>query len=169
LILDFQTNSLITVESIGKGLWRIVARTDDNLFSAEVTLEVKTPSLDIRQARLEMRRDVLGTVPDLTEPAGRLIGVRVGPGMTKIVRQLVGGNDGSPRVAGMVLDAMEMLVNAMTVPELRKAAEQGGAPIKAQNDGPKVYLNDVVIGEETVKIMAANPRLKDSCAAFQDL
>lgn len=169
MILDFQMNSLTTVEPLGKGLWRIVTRADDNLFSVEVTLEVKTPSLDIRQARLEVKRDVLGVVPDLSEAAQQLIGVRVGQGMSKIVKQLVGGNDGSSRVAGLVLDAMEMLVNAITVPELRKAAEQGGVPIKAHNDGPKVYLNDMVIGEDTVRLMAANPRLKDSCAAFLDL
>lgn len=150
-------------------MWRINTRMDDNLFSVEVTLEVKTPSLDIRKARLEVKRDVLGIVPDLSEVSQQLIGVRVGQGMTKIVRQLVGGENGSSRVAGLVLDSMEMLVNAITVPEMRKAAEKGGVPVKPANDGPRVFLNDVVVGEDMVRVMAANPRLKDSCAAFLDL
>ncbi len=40
--------------------------------------------------------------------------------MTKIVRGVLGGPDGSDRTAELVLEAMEMLVNAITVPELRK-------------------------------------------------
>lgn len=169
MILDFQTNSLTTVEMVGQGLWRVVARSDDNLFSAEVALDVKAPALDIRHARLEVTRDVLDNACDASSLAEKLIGVRVGPGMTKIVRSVVGGQNGSARLAEMVLAAMEMLINAITVPELRKATEMGGVELVADSDGPKVYLNNVVINEETVAKMSANPRLKDSCAAFRDL
>ena len=169
MILDFQTNSLTSVEALGKGSWRINCRSEDNLFLAEVTLEVKAPALDIRKASLEVKRDVLGLVPDLSTPAEKLVGVRVGPGMTKIVRGIVGGPEGSDRVAEMILEAMEMLVNAITVAELRKGTEEGGVPLKAKGDGPKVYLNNIVIDDDMVGKMAANPRLKDSCAAFRGL
>lgn len=169
MILDFQSNSLTSVETVEQGLWRINNRFEDNLFLAEVSLEVKAPALDIRKAVLDVKRDVLGTTPDLSTPVEKLVGVRVGPGMTKIVRGVLGGPEGSDRVAEMVLEAMEMLVNAITVPELRKATEMGGVSLQADSDGPKVYLNDVVIDDETVRKMSANPRLKDSCAAFRDL
>jgi hypothetical protein len=72
-------------------------------------------------------------------------------------------------MAELVLEAMEMLVNALTVPELRKGLNMGGIPLENAEASSKVPLNDVVIGEETVRLMAANPRLKDSCAAFLDL
>jgi hypothetical protein len=85
VILDFQMNHLTTVEMIEPTLWRIVARSDDNLFSGEVLLDVKLPVLDIRHARLKVKNDVLGLTPDLSSAEGKLIGVRVGPGMTKIV------------------------------------------------------------------------------------
>jgi hypothetical protein len=169
LILDFQSNNLTTVQTVEQGLWRVVARCDDNLFSAEVTIEVKAPALDIRAAELRIGRDVMGLVPDLSETAQELIGVRVGPGMTKIVRAVVGGENGSDRVAELVLEAMEMLVNALTVPELRKAMGAAGEAVRFEHDGPTVFLNDVVMGEQTIKMMADNPRLKDSCAAFRDL
>jgi hypothetical protein len=162
-------NNLTSVEALEKGLWRIHQRSEDNLFSIEITLEIKAPALDIRRAVLEVKRDTLGLVPDLSSLSERLIGVRVGPGMTKIVRGVLGGPDGSDRAAELVLEAMEMLVNAITVPELRKAAAMGGVPFKADGDGPKVYLNDVVVDDDMVRKMAANPRLKDSCAAFRDL
>ncbi len=169
MILDFQANHLTTVENVDKGLFRVVSRADDSLFSAEISLDVKLPALDIRKAELTIKRDVLGLVPDLSTAAERLIGVRVGPGMTKIVRGILGGPDGSERVAEMILESMEMLINALTVPELRKGMEFGGEPARLDIDGPRIFLNNVLIGESTVKIMADNPRLKDSCAAFQDL
>jgi hypothetical protein len=169
LILDFQSNNLTTVQTVDLGLWRVVARCDDNLFSAEVTIEVKAPALDIRAAELRIGRDVMGLVPDLSETAQELIGVRVGPGMTKIVRAVVGGENGSDRVAELVLEAMEMLVNALTVPELRKAMSAAGEAVRFEQDGPTVFLNDVVMGEQAIKMMADNPRLKNSCAAFRDL
>jgi len=169
VILDFQTNSLTTVEPIEQGLWRVVSRFDDNLFSAEVTLDIKAPALDIRAARLDIKRDVLGLTPDLSSAASNLIGVRVGPGMTKIVRGVVAGDGGSRRVADILVDAMEMLVNAITIPELKKATETGGERVRVASDGPRVYLNEIAIGEATARVMGMNPRLKDSCAAFRGL
>ncbi len=169
MILNFQMNSLTTVEQLEKGLWRITARSDDDLFSAELTLDVKTPALDIRQAALEIRRDALGLVPDVSGAMTKLVGVRVGPGMTKIVRGILRDESGSERIADLVLEAMEMLVNALTVPELRKATQMVGVPVRLEIDGPDVYLNDVLLGEEHIKLMAGNPRMKDSCVAFRDL
>jgi hypothetical protein len=169
VILDFQTNHLITVERLDPTLWRIMGRTEDNVFCAEVVLDVKLPMLDIRHAELKIRRDVMGIAPDLTAAEGKLIGVRVGQGMTKIVRGLIGGPAGSDRVAGLVLEAMEMLVNAFTLPELKKAMETAGQPFHWNEEGFKVSLADVVVGDAAVRTMAANPRLKDSCIAFRDL
>jgi hypothetical protein len=169
VILDFQSNHLTTVEKIEPTFWRIAARSDDNLFSGEVLLDVKLPALDILHVRLSVKRDVLGATRDFLVAEEKLVGVRVGPGMTKIVRGLVGGHEGSERMAELVLEAMEMLVNALTAPELRKAMSIGGKPFRGDATESSVPLNDVVIGEETVRLMAANPRLKDSCAAFLDL
>ena len=99
MILDFQMNHLTTVEMIEPSLWRIAARSDDNLFSGEVLLDVKLPALDIRHARLNVKRDLLGLTPDLSSAEEKLVGVRVGPGMSKIVRGVVGGQEGSERMA----------------------------------------------------------------------
>jgi hypothetical protein len=169
MIESFRSASTCAVEVLDKGLWRSILRTDDNLFSGEVSLDVKAPALEIRQARLTVLRDALGATPDLTTASEKLIGVRVGPGMTQIVRGLVAKEAGSQRFAEMVLDAMEMLINALTVGELRKASEQYGLPAEIPGDGPGIRLNNVLIGLEHVKIMAENPRLRESCVAFRDL
>jgi hypothetical protein len=169
LIQHFRMNALTTVQAVEERLWRVTARSEDDLFAAEVRLEIKLPSLEIRSAVLDIPRDELGMAPDLTAARENLIGVRVGPGMTKIVRAVVGGENGSDRMAELVLEAMEMLINALTVPELRKATETDSATVDYEKEGPKIRLNDPVIGEAQVRVMAENPRLKDSCAAFRGL
>lgn len=169
MFLDFQSNTLTTVEASEQKMWRIVTRCDDNLFSAHVILEVKVPALEIRNAELNVSRDVVKLTPDLTAAAQKLLGLRIGPGMTQIVRGLLGGPTGSGRMTDLVLEAMEMLINAFTVPELRKSVQTGGVPFRDENEGSRVCLNDVVIGPEMVQHMANNPRLKDSCAAFLNI
>jgi hypothetical protein len=169
VILDYQMNSLTTVDVLQDGVWRIIARNQDNLFGAEVRLDVQVPALNIIKAEFELLKDELGVAPDISSASDKLTGVRVGPGMTKIIRGVIGSEVGSPRLAEQVLDAMEMLINAMTVPELRKATHMAGEPGPFTGDGPKVLLNDVVISGNQAKLMAENPRLKDSCVAFRDL
>jgi hypothetical protein len=169
LILDFQSNSLTTVEQPEQGLWQVTSRYDDNLFSAEAVLTVRFPTLDITRADLTVRRDALGLAPDPRSAAENLVGVRIGPGMTQIVRGIFGATSGSDRMADLILESMEMLINALTVPELRKAVDAGGVALVSDKEGPKVQLNDKVIGGDMVKLMAQNPRLKDSCVAFLGL
>lgn len=169
VILDFQSNSLTTVEELEQGLWHVTSRYDDNLFSAEVVLSVGFPALDITRADLTVKRDVLGLAPNLRSAAENLVGVRIGPGMTQIVRGIFGATSGSDRMADLILESMEMLINALTVPELRKAVDAGGVALVSDKEGPKVQLNDKVIGGDMVELMAQNPRLKDSCAAFSGL
>ena len=77
-----------------------------------------------------------GTGRDLTDAFNRLIGVRAGPGMTRTVREIMGEAPGSARMSDMVYDAREMLINALTVPELRHAFEIDGAPCRFDSDGP---------------------------------
>ncbi len=125
--------------------------------------------LDILRTELTVRRDVLGLVPDVTLPAESLVGIRIGPGMTRIVRSIFEGSSGSNRLADLTLEAMEMLINALTVPELRKAAKTGGAALDREKRDSQISLNDWVIGGDMVELMAQNPRLKDSCAAFSGL
>jgi hypothetical protein len=169
LILDFQSNSLTTVEELEPGLWQVTARYEDNLFSAQVVLDVRFPTLDIVRADLTIRRDVLRLAKDLTIPAESLVGIRIGPGMTRIVRSIFEGSSGSNRLTDLTLEAMEMLINALTVPELRKAVNAGGVALDLENKDSQIFLNDRVIGGDMVEMMAQNPRLKDSCAAFSGL
>ena len=61
-----------------------------------------------------------------------------------------------------------MLINGLTVAEMKKAMQTGGQPVSLETDVPGVPLNDVLIGMEKINEMATNPRLKNSCAAFKE-
>jgi len=89
--------------------------------------------------------------------------------MTQIVRGIFGATSGSDRMADLILESMEMLINALTIPELKKAMDAGGVALAPEKEGRRIHLNDKVIGGDMVKLMAHNPRLKDSCVAFLGL
>lgn len=59
----FRMNALTTVQAVEERLWRVTARSEDDLFAAEVRLEIKLPSLEIRSAVLDITRDELGWLP----------------------------------------------------------------------------------------------------------
>ncbi len=86
MIVDFQMNSLTTVTELGPGTWSVELTAGDNILGVSIGLEIKAPTLDIRKSDITIKRDVLGVIPEMFPLAQKLIGVRVGPGMTKIVR-----------------------------------------------------------------------------------
>lgn len=157
------------MEQTGDNLWIVTARTDDNLFGADIRLEINFPMFHINSAEITVRRDDLGLIPDLSAEFERLTGVRVGPGMTQIVRGIFGDAPGTAKIAESVLEAMEMLINALSLPELSKAVLEGGVEGPSVDICPDAGLNDVLIGEKMIEVMANNPRLKNSCAAFREL
>jgi hypothetical protein len=168
MTLSFQTHKITTVEQTADNLWIVLARTDDKLFGADIRLEISFPMLHINSAEISVRRDDLGSIPDLSAEFERLKGVRVGPGMTQIVRGILGEAPGTAKIADAVLEAMEMLINALTVPELKKASLEGGAEGPSVDVFPDAGLNDVLIGPDMIEVLGANPRLKNSCAAFKE-
>ncbi len=85
MIVDFQMNSLTTVTESGPGTWSVELTAGDNLLGVSINLEIKAPTLDIRKSLITVKRDIMGVIPEMSSLAEKLVGVRVGPGMTKIV------------------------------------------------------------------------------------
>ncbi len=76
------------------------------------------PGLAIAAARYEVFR-VRPATQDMTGPLERLNGVRVGPGMTKIISGVLGGMKGSDSLVGLTLEAMEAVILAYTALEFK--------------------------------------------------
>jgi hypothetical protein len=166
MILDHQSCQNVTVQAVGPGRFECRGRVDDSLFSAEVVLLIKTPTLEIEDATHRITWSLLPPAEGLADRFAKLKGVRAGQGLTRIVRGVIGGEDGSDRLADLVMDTAEGLILYFTKGPLGSALADMGIP----NPYPVGRtLNPKVMGPEHVKMMAAaNPRMKDSCVAFRE-
>ena len=82
----------------------------------------------------------------------RAVGVRVGPGLRKIVRGLVGGSAGSPELTEGVLECANAVILHFTRPGIQAGEMLDGETLIAA----------------TRAMLTTNPRLIRSCVAFQD-
>ena len=134
-----QEQSGATAVASDKGIDRIAGRQ-----ARERTLP------DEAEARLErLPLEDWASAPELIK---KVEGVRVGPGLRKIVAGLLGGPRGCPLLVHAVLEASNAVILHFTRPGLQAAeAIEADALIAA-----------------TREMLKQNPRLLRSCVAFQD-
>ena len=118
MILDYTENRSVTVRQGASGSWRAEATVNDSLLEARLTLEIVPPDLSIKGAQYEELRSSL-RFPDMKAKVERLKGVRVGPGMTKIITGVLSGQHGSASLVKMALEAMEAVILAYTAQEFQ--------------------------------------------------
>lgn len=147
-ILSFSRNRHISVEQVDDTTMRSFCRLQDTLTDAQVEITVKLPDLEIA--------DVEGTVLRSPEKADHKVqslkqvkGVRIGPGMKKIIKGLLGESRIEKQLGFMVLECCDGIILTFTKDVLIKA--------------PGDRLKEIAFFEEMVR---DNPRLYKSCAAL---
>lgn len=164
MILEYQSGQQVIVRPLSGDCYECRGVLEDSLFGAEVILEIGVPGLDIRAAEYTIRRAFIPPSDELKANFGKLVGVRAGQGLTRIVRGLIGGPAGSDRLAALVMDTAEAIILSFTKGPLRAAMSGSGVPTPHEEDRG---LNPKVMGLEHIKLMSQqNPRMKDSCIAF---
>jgi len=150
--LAFMRNKVVEVEPLSEGELSVSWRLVDSLTEAEMRLKIQLPDLEIKEAEAHLER-----VPHLEcseAPAlmRKVVGVRVGPGLRKIVQGLMGGSSGCAELTQGVLECCNAVILHFTVPQVQEN-EKGS------------------IEERRRKYQAMlrfNPRLVRSCVAFAD-
>ena len=89
-IACFSRNRCTTVEIVDEQTTRSTCRVQDTVMEAWVEVLVKAPNLDIVEATGEIRRSGQGNHIDMSGDLQKVIGARVGPGIKKIIRGLIG-------------------------------------------------------------------------------
>ena len=89
-ILCFSRNNATTVEQLDQDTLVSSCRLQDTLMDLLVAIRVKTPDLEIMDIQAEIRRSSEAEIPDIHKTLKKVIGVRVGPGIKKIVKGLIG-------------------------------------------------------------------------------
>lgn len=152
MTIRFLRNKVVEVAPQSDGSLAVSWRLTDDLLKAEVNLVVQPPDLEITSAAAALDRLVPRAWPAAPELIQNIEGVRIGAGLRKIVKGLLGGPQGCPILAQAVLESSNAVILHFTRPGLQ-AGEQ------LDDEEELDFLRDMIRN---------NPRLIRSCVAFQD-
>jgi hypothetical protein len=148
-ILFFTRNRSTSVEHGGDGSVKACCRLQDSLMDAVVEIKVQLPDLALTDVRGEVYRSDKAVAPDAAESLRRATGMRIGPGLLKIMKGLVGERENMEELLNMLDECCQGVILSFTKDTLAKAPED--------REKAKEYY---------VQLLKDNVRLYDSCIAF---
>ena len=148
-ILNFSMNRCTSVEKIDAARLRSVCRLRDGFTDAEVAIEVKMPDLEIVTISGRLQHAYNDEVEDLDERLQKVIGVRVGSGMLKIIKGLMGEDGNLEQLVYMVEECCHGVILTLTKKVLFKAPDDEA--------GKFAFYS---------KMVKKSIRLYDRCAGF---
>lgn len=152
MALCYSRNKHVSVLPLGDDKFRVTNRFEDTYFDAQVEIEVALPDLEIVAASGKIHRsfneECRKTVPLLD----KVVGLRVGSGLTKLIDSLVGTNEGCLVLANLVFEACDAIILSFTAQQMAMADA----------------LDDDQREEGLLQMVQMNPRLLNSCIAFDE-
>jgi len=148
-ILSFSRNRCTSVEQIDEHTLRSSCRLQDTLTDASVEILVRLPDLEITRATCEFRRTMQEECLNTGEAVKKVVGVRIGPGLLKIIKGLVGEATDCRQLAFMMEECCHGVILSFTKDTLSQA--------------PK----DMALTKEFyAEMVKQNIRMYNRCAAF---
>jgi Protein of unknown function (DUF2889) len=148
-ILTFQRNRCTSVSQMDEHTLLSSCHLQDTLTDACVEITVKLPDLEISDVRGEIRRTYQEECQDQQDALKKVLGVRIGPGVLKIIKGLMGEATDCGQLAFMVEECCHGVILSFTKDVLLKAP--------AEETGKKDFYANMV---------RQNVRLYNRCAAF---
>jgi hypothetical protein len=148
-ILCFSRNNATTVEQPDLETLFSSCRLQDTFMDLLVLIKVKTPDLEITDIHAEIRRSSEAEVPNVHKALKKIIGVRVGPGIKKIVKGLMGKSTTEKKLVFMIGECCNGIILSFTKQVLSTAPND--------REGEKDFFANMVKN---------SPRLYNSCAAL---
>ena len=148
-LLCYSRNRATSVEQIDEATLSSTCRLQDSLNDAEVTLCIRLPELEIVDAKGTFTRFSRNTCRDIESALAKVVGVRIGAGMKKIIRGLLGEATDCMEVAVLVEECCHAVILAFTKDMLTLVPEELVLE--------KGFFSNMV---------KENIRLYNSCAAF---
>ena len=150
-LITFSRNRCTTVEESSNGTMICTCRVTDNLLDARVQIQATLPDLEIMTVSSHIDHSDIKGMAAAEERLQNLLGVRVGPGMLKIIEGLMGDDPACVELAYMAEECCHGAILSLTKEELKKA------PLEPANS--RGHFS---------KMVKKNVRLHNRCAAFAD-
>lgn len=150
-IAFFSRNRCTTVEMVDDQTTRSTCRVQDTSMEAWVEILVQSPNLEIAAVTGEIRRSGEGGCIDVSPDLQKVIGARVGPGIKKIIRGLIGDRPFVEALSILLDECCNGVIMSYTRDVLLAAPRDPAEE--------KVFFSNMV---------RANPRLLNSCAALSE-
>ncbi len=149
-ILSFKRNRSTCVEQIDDDTMTSYCRLQDTVTEAYVEIKVRLPDLEIIGAKGEFVRSVRNEcLMDINNSLKRVIGVRIGSGMLKIIKGLMGAETDCRELIFMVEECCHGIILAFTKKTLLSSPQD-------EKDEHKYYAD----------MVKKNIRMYNRCAAF---
>jgi len=145
----FARNRSTTVDQIDAETLRSTCRLQDTLTDAWVEIRVKLPELEIVDARCEYRRTFLSACRDPSGAVKQAVGVRIGPGMQKVIRGKLGAATDCRSLTFLVEECCHGVILSFTRQTLQQVPEDFD-----------------LTAEHFAQMVRDNIRLYNRCAAF---
>jgi hypothetical protein len=150
-LISFSRSRCTTVEASLEGVMTCTCRVTDNLLDARVEIQANLPDLEIMavNSRIDLCR--INGMAAAEEKLQNLLGVRIGPGMLKIIKGLMGDKPACAELGFMAEECCHGAILSLTKKELKKA------PLRPEDSR-----------DHFSKMVQKNIRLHNRCAAFAD-
>lgn len=148
-LLRYARTRTTSVERTAPDTLEAACRLQDNLMDAEVAITVGLPDLDVRSVHPRIARDERGYCSENLDLLEKVVGVRIGPGMAKIMQGLVGEDFPCRQLVFMVEECCHGIILYFTKDELEAVPDD--------EDDARKHFADMI---------RKNIRLYNRCAAF---
>jgi len=150
--LSFMRNKVLEVEPLADGNLSVCWRLVDAFAASEIRTAFRLPDLEIISAEARILRSAHPECAQAIPMLQKVVGVRVGPGVRKIVHGLLSGETGCREWAEGILESCNAVILHFTVPQIQEN-EKG-----TEEERKKKFQ----------AMLKFNPRLVRSCVAFAD-
>jgi hypothetical protein len=148
-LTTFTRNRCTSVEQIDDQTLRSCCRLQDTLTDAMVEVQVKLPDLEIIHAAGEIRRTYRKACINIGDALQKIVGVRIGSGMLKIIEGLLAEVTECAELAFMVEECCHGVILSFTKGTLKDVPEN-------PREKKEFFAN----------MIRKNTRLYNRCAAF---
>lgn len=152
MVLCYTRNKYATTTDLEDGSLLVRATLEDSFFAGMVEMEVKVPDLEIASIRGEIKRAFNEGCQEAISLLQEAVGLRIGSGINKTISDLVGGPEGCPRLADLVLECIDEVVLRFTLPSIRETQS--------------ISKEELIKG--TGEMLRQNPGLLGTCIAFAE-